>query len=125
MTYVFDIDGTICTTTDGSYDYAEPLLERISVINNLYDKGHTIVFQTARGMGRTNNNQLSAYILFYELTRKQLDNWGVKYHSLFLGKPSGDIYVDDKGANDIDFFEQIEEFYNEQEKAAIADEARS
>ena len=49
----------------------------------------------------------------------------LKNLELFLGKPSGDIYVDDKGANDIDFFEQIEEFYNEQEKAAIADEARS
>ena len=43
---------------------------------------------------------------FYDLTVKQLHAWGVKYHQLFLGKPSGDIYVDDKGIRDEDFFEQ-------------------
>ena len=109
MTYVFDIDGTICTNSDGDYDYAEPLQERIEAINNLYDEGHTIVFQTARGMGRTNNNQMAAYILFYEYTIQQLATWEVKYHALYLGKPSGDIYVDDKGVNDINFFDIYEE----------------
>ena len=53
MTYVFDIDGTICTkVTDGDYSKAEPIQDRIDLVNNLYDEGHTIVFQTARGMGR-------------------------------------------------------------------------
>ena len=51
MTYVFDIDGTICTTTDGDYALAKPLKDRIAMVNKLYDEGHTIVFQTARGMG--------------------------------------------------------------------------
>ena len=27
-----------------------------------------------------------------------------KYHQLILGKPSGDVYVDDKGIKDGDFF---------------------
>jgi capsule biosynthesis phosphatase len=108
MTFVFDIDGTICTTTDGDYDYAEPIRERIELINNLYDEGHTIVFQTARGMGRTNNNQLAAYVMFYNYTAEQLESWEVKYHALYLGKPSGDIYVDDKAMRDVDFFEQME-----------------
>jgi len=31
--------------------------------------------------------------------------WGCKYHQLFLGKPSGDFYIDDKGINDTDFFD--------------------
>jgi hypothetical protein len=104
VTYVFDIDGTICTNSDGNYDYAEPIEERIGTINNLYDQGHTIVFQTARGMGRTNDNQLSAYALFYNYTAQQLESWGVKYHNLYLGKPSGDVYIDDKGIKDEDFF---------------------
>ena len=38
------------------------------------------------------------------MTKKQLDNWGINYHSLFLGKPSGDFYIDDKGIKDEDFF---------------------
>ena len=104
MTYVFDIDGTICTKTDGDYKSAKPLTDRIDKVNSLYDEGHTIHFQTARGMGRTNNSQTFAQRLFYEMTKDQLDTWGVKYHKLLLGKASGDIYVDDKGIKDEDFF---------------------
>ena len=29
MTYVFDIDGTICTKTDGDYENAIPIVERV------------------------------------------------------------------------------------------------
>ena len=49
MTYVFDIDGTICSLTPSKYEEAEPFPERIEKINSLYDQGHTIIFQTARG----------------------------------------------------------------------------
>ena len=104
MNYVFDIDGTICTTTEGDYEEAKPLTDRIAIVNTLYDEGHTIIFQTARGMGRSNNSVAYANTAFYELTKRQLNNWGVKYHSLFLGKPAGDIYIDDKGIKDKDFF---------------------
>jgi hypothetical protein len=104
MIYIFDIDGTICTHTTGNYDEAEPLVERIAKNNSLYEQGHTIIYQTARGMGRTNNNVMKSYKLFYSYTVNQLDGWGVKYHDLFLGKPNGDIYVDDKGKKDEDFY---------------------
>ena len=104
MNYVFDIDGTICTLTDGDYAKAEPIKHRIEKVNALYDEGHTILFQTARGMGRTHNNAQHAWELFYVFTYEQLKNWGVKFHSLFLGKPAGDIYIDDKGIKDEEFF---------------------
>jgi hypothetical protein len=104
MTYVFDIDGTICYTNKNDYKNSVPRQDRIDKINELYDSGHTIIFQTARGMGRSGNSVAYAYAAFEELTRKQLATWDVKYHSLFLGKPSGDIYVDDKGMKDEDFF---------------------
>ena len=104
MTYVFDIDGTICTLTDGQYETAEPLNDRIHLVNKLYDAGNTIIFQTARGMGRSGNNTSYANRVFYELTRQQLIDWGVKFHDLFLGKPAGDFYIDDKGIKDEDFF---------------------
>ena len=104
MTYVFDIDGTICTLTDGDYEKAEPIKERIEKINKLYDEGNTILFLTARGMGRSKNSSLIAEKLFKHLTLFQLEEWGVKYHKLFMGKPSGDIYVDDKGEKDENFF---------------------
>lgn len=111
LVYVFDIDGTICTNTNGLQDYkdAKPLIERISAVNALHEQGHTIYFQTARGMGRSKNNQKKAIDEFYNFTKKQLDEWGVKYHSLFLGKPAGDLYVDDKGISDIEYFSKTSE----------------
>ena len=104
MNYVFDIDGTICTKTDGDYTQAKPYKNRIKTINRLYDEGNTIIFQTARGMGRSDNSYSYAHQAFYDLTYKQLKDWGVNFHLLFLGKPAGDIYIDDKGTKDEDFF---------------------
>ncbi len=103
-TFIFDIDGTICHSKDGNYNDAKPILNRIREINSLYEKGNTIIFNTARGMGRYKNTASQAHAAFYDLTVKQLESWGVKYHKLFMGKPSGDLYVDDKGINDEDFF---------------------
>ena len=100
MTYVFDIDGTICTH-NGDYQQAKPILKRIARINKLYDQGHIIHFLTARGMGRSKNE---SPLLFEQLTQEQLQKWGVNYHELFMGKPAGDLYIDDKGITDEDFF---------------------
>ena len=105
MTYVFDIDGTICSNTLGDYKSASPFRDRIKVVNKLFSEGNTIIFLTARGMGRTNNDRDKSHELFYDLTKKQLSNWNVKYHKLFMGKPSGDIYIDDKGERDENFFD--------------------
>ena len=48
-TFVFDIDGTICTNTFGKYELAQPFKERISYINDLYEHGNVIKYFTARG----------------------------------------------------------------------------
>ena len=56
-------------------------------------------------MGRHKNNSRKARNQFYHQTEKQLNSWGVKFHDLFLGKPAGDFYIDDKGTRDEDFFD--------------------
>jgi hypothetical protein len=104
LNYVFDLDGTLCTNTYGDYSKAVPLKERIARVNVLFDEGHHIVILTARGMGSTGNNSALAKLKWEEFTIHQLQEWGVKYHKLFLGKPSGDVYIDDKGVSDLDFF---------------------
>lgn len=104
QTYVFDIDGTICTLTDGDYEKAEPLLDRIAINNKLYDEGKTIIYHTARGMGRFKNDGTRAWPQFFTFTHKQLLSWGVKFHGLKLGKPAGDVYIDDKGMKDGNFY---------------------
>lgn len=112
MTYVFDIDGTICEKpefSDSDYEDSRPIVKRVKVVNKLYDEGNTIIFQTARGMGRFENNAEKAIEMFYDFTANQLKEWGIKYHQLFLGKPAGAIYIDDKGMHDKVFFSQMEE----------------
>lgn len=103
MTYVFDIDGTLCTNTNGDYLAAKPLHDRIKIVNALAKK-NKIVLYTARGMGRHKNDAQKAIDEFYDLTKRQLEDWGIEYDQLFLGKPSGDYYIDDKGIKDQDFF---------------------
>jgi len=108
MIYIIDIDGTICdkpeSREDGDYETTIPKLDRIEKINLLYDQGHTIKYFTARGMGRYDNSKILAEKHFYDLTHTQLNSWGCKFHQLILGKPAGDIYIDDKGVNDKEFF---------------------
>jgi hypothetical protein len=96
-TYCFDLDGTLCTNTEGDYENSTPFVERINVVNKLYDDGNTILIDTARGA--------TTKIDWYDVTKKQLDLWGVKYSILRVGiKLNADIFIDDKGINDKLFF---------------------
>jgi hypothetical protein len=84
-----DIDETICNTPENrDYFEATPIKDNIEKINKLYEKGNTIVYWTARG-SRTNIN-------WYNLTKKQLDDWGAKHHELRVDKPYYDLFIDDK-----------------------------
>jgi hypothetical protein len=91
MVYCFDIDGTLCTDTDGAYGQAAPCPEVIAQVNRLFGQGHRILLYTARGA--------TTGIDWREETERQLREWGVEYHALYLGKPTADIYIDDKAIN--------------------------
>jgi hypothetical protein len=96
MRYFVDIDGTICTNTHGEYAAATPLHNNIKKINQLYDDGHSIVYWTARGT--------TSGIDWTDLTVKQLDEWGVKYHELMLGKPYYDLFICDRAIDAREYF---------------------
>ena len=98
-TYAFDIDGVICTSSDSDYSNSLPNKAAIEKINKLYSAGNKIIIFTARFMGRTNNNIEKAKQLGYEETLIQLKSWNVKFHQLFMGKPSYDVLIDDKAFN--------------------------
>ena len=99
MKYCFDLDGTICDTpmrpSDNKPGYLEatPFPFMVEQVNRLFDEGHKIIIMTARGRG--------SGIDWTQLTIKQLDMWGVKYHELepMFHKPTADIFIDDKGIN--------------------------
>lgn len=87
-TFAFDLDGTLCTITDGEYEHASPYLTRIAHVNRLHQDGHKILIYTARGA--TSKRDLR------ELTLSQLKEWGVTYDELIMGKPHFDLLIDDK-----------------------------
>jgi len=106
-----DIDGTIChyngenikSAGVNAIDYttAIPYYDRIEKINALYDKGNTVVYWTSRG-SRSGLN-------WFQLTLEQLQQWGVKFTELRLGKPHYDIFIDDKNINSEDYFSNSNE----------------
>ena len=107
MKIFVDIDNTITITNGNDYINSEPLQDKIKIINDLYDNGHHITYWTARGSASGVN--------YYDLTKKQLDDWGVKYHNFMVDKPSYDIFIDDKTINNIDK-NQIEWLIKKEEK---------
>jgi len=99
LTYVFDLDGTLCDTPGTDYARAVPKRRRIEQVQKLARQGHTIKIETARGSATGVTGAL------LKLTHDQLKQWRVPVRELRLGrKPVGDVYVDDKGVNDRVFF---------------------
>lgn len=96
-TYAFDLDGTLCTNTQGDYENAAPFPKRISHVNHLRELGNVILIFTARGA--TSGRDLR------ELTEGQLRKWGVKYDRLVLGKPHFDVLIDDKAVSSAAYFD--------------------
>ena len=96
MIIYVDIDNTILDTDGMDYAGSKPMPERIKKINDLYDEGNEIVYWTARG---TNTG-----IDHTELTKAQLEKFGVKYHKLILKKPYYDLFIDDRNINSEEFF---------------------
>jgi len=88
MIYAFDIDNTLVHTVGNDYQNSTPIQHRINRVNDLFDEGNTIYLFTARGMASGKDH--------YELTAKQMQDFGVKHHRIIMGKPDVDLFVDDK-----------------------------
>ena len=82
-----NIDGTLCTNTDGDYTKAKPFSDPILHVNMLFAAGHTIKFFTARGS--------TTGVNWYESTFNQMSGWGVHFHELIVGKPYAEIFIED------------------------------
>jgi histidinol phosphatase-like enzyme len=96
--FCFDLDGVICKTIKNNYRKSKPNKSVIRMINKLYNKNYVLIY-TSRFMGRNNENEELAHKQGYSITYKQLKKWGLKFNELKLGKPSYDIFVDDKSFN--------------------------
>ena len=95
MQIIIDLDGTICREMrQFSRPLAEPLPGAVETVvmlcgavNELYDRGNTIIIYSARTWAE------------YEVTVDWLRRHGVKYHQLMMGKPVGDVWIDDRSIN--------------------------
>jgi len=99
MRFVVDIDGVIFDSIvddGGNYRLRDGNTEVIEKINELYADGHEIILHTGRHW-----NHLW-------LTQEQLKQYGVDYHTLVMGKPVGDFYIDDRVMT-VDQFVKFEE----------------
>lgn len=87
-----DIDRTLCTfDIEDGRKKATPNRKVIAKVNELYQDGAEIIIWTSRNnISRTDQT---------EFTRKQLKEWGVKYHKLEMDKPLFDLFVDDRAVN--------------------------
>ncbi len=95
-TFVVDIDGVIAQLSpNNDYNLAQPNQPVIDAVNRLYEQGHKIVLFTARGY--------VTGIDWTEVTRGQMEKWGLKHHELRLGKPNASFYIDDKNLSVYDF----------------------
>jgi hypothetical protein len=81
MNIFVDIDKTICITDElkeNKYNFSVPIPHAIKHINDLYKKGNTITYWTARGNASGND--------YTDITVQQLKDWGCLYHELRYGK---------------------------------------
>ena len=92
----FDLDNVICTTKKNDYFRSKPKKNIIKFINKLYYDGYIIKVFTSRYMGRNKENISKAKKQGYKFTKNQLKKWNLKYNKLIMGKPSYDLFIDDK-----------------------------
>jgi len=96
MQIIIDLDGTICTEMrQFSRCLAEPKPDAVESINRLYDAGNTIIIYSARTW------------VEYEMTVDWLERHGIRYHQLFMGKPIGDVWIDDRAITAKDNWKEI------------------
>ena len=85
MRLVIDLDGTICSEhRQFSRSLAKPLDAAVESLRQLRELGHTIIVYSARTWEE------------YEMTVDWLDRHKIPFDQLILGKPQGDIWIDDR-----------------------------
>ena len=106
ISFVFDIDDTICNNKNRDYINAEPIKEVINKINYLHKNVATIRLYTSRGMVSCNGDINKIIAKNKDILLNWLYRHNVKFDELIFGKPLGDLYVDDKAMNVEDFKKQ-------------------
>ena len=85
LTIMVDLDGVICTEeTTFERPLAQPLPGAKEALAQLKAAGHTVVIYTGRGWPELN------------ATKKWLDDHGMVYDAIHMGKPIAHVWIDDR-----------------------------
>lgn len=118
LSFVFDIDGTICPIKKKNEKYEDlvPYKEIVEKMKMYHDNGAKIVLFTSRNMNSYNGqigviNKNTARVLL-----DWLDKWSIPYDEIIYGKPwPGHIgfYVDDRAVRPDEFMNNTPEQLSE------------
>ncbi|RAN76612.1 HAD hydrolase family protein [Bacillus sp. SRB_331] len=97
MRYIIDLDGTICDLKEPNQSYSEvkPKKNVKEALQEIVDRGDTVIIFTARHMKTCENNVELVEERIGKITRDWLNRYEIPYDQLIFGKPYGDIYIDD------------------------------
>lgn len=118
LTFVFDIDGTICPIKKKTQEYIEliPYKEIVDKLREYKQGGAKIVLFTSRNMNSFNGNIGMINANTAKVLLEWLDKWEIPYDEIIYGKPwpgHRGFYVDDRSIRPDEFLKYSEEELNE------------
>lgn len=124
LTFVFDIDGTLCPlkTKEQKYEDLVPYPEMVDKIREYKKDGAKIVFFTSRNMNTYDSNIGKINVNTGRIIFAWLDKWQIPYDEVVFGKVwagFNGFYVDDRTVRPDEFLK-----YNTEELAEICTRSR-
>ncbi|WP_099466984.1 HAD family hydrolase [Konateibacter massiliensis] len=118
LTFVFDIDGTICPIKKKNEEYIDlvPYKEMVERLREYRDCGARIVLFTSRNMNSYNGNIGLINANTAKVMLEWLEKWDIPYDEIIYGKPwpgHRGFYVDDRAVRPDEFLKYSEEELNE------------
>ena len=124
MTFILDIDGTICPIKQKNETYEElvPYPEMLEKIRYYKEHGAKIVLFTSRNMNSYHGNIGLINAHTAKVLLNWLDKWEIPYDEIIYGKPwpgHEGFYVDDRAVRPNEFLQ-----YSPEELKQICDKSK-
>lgn len=110
LTFVMDIDGTICPIKKSNEEYSDlvPYTGMVNKIREYKESGAKIILYTSRNMNTYNGNLGLINKVTAKVLMNWLEKWDIPYDEIIFGKPwPGHLgfYVDDRTIRPKEFLE--------------------
>lgn len=124
LTFIFDIDGTICPIKGKQEEYIDlvPYSNIVEKLKEYKEGGARIVLFTSRNMNSYNGNIGMINANTAKVLLQWLEKWGIPYDEIIYGKPwpgHRGFYVDDRAIRPDEFLK-----YSEEELNAICERSK-